>query len=767
MPAKKPPVFEIPAEESAALLYHAQPRAGKIEVVSSKPLTTQADLSLGYTPGVAEVCETIAAHPEAANRYTSKANLVAVVTNGTAVLGLGNIGPLAAKPVMEGKAVLFKKFANIDVFDLELDETDPDKLVDTVVRLAPTFGGINLEDIKAPECFYIEDQLRKKLDIPVLHDDQHGTAIIVAAAFINAMRVAEKDKKHVRVVCVGAGAAGLACMNLLVDYGVPATHITLVDVKGVIHAGRDDLFDAHKPFAHKTKARTLAEALEGADVFVGLSAGGVLKPAMLKGMAERPVIFAMANPTPEIMPDIAREARPDAIIGTGRSDFANQINNVLGFPYLFRGALDCGATTFNTAMKLAAAEALAALARKDAEPGLAKAYKGHKLKFGPEYLIPKPFDSRLLATIAPAVAKAAMDSGVATRPIADMQAYAASLRDVVDQSFRIMRQIYSEARQSHAAKPKRIVYPEGEDPRILQTAQGVIEEGIAHPILLGRPQVVEPLIKELGLSMEIGRDVTLVNPQVESDAHADYVRQYHALREREGVSLAEAAVHMRSRWMTYGCMMVKNGAADALVAGVSGRFYRFLPVAAQIINGSADLSGIYALNLVMGKDQLLFMTDTHVQVNPTPAQVCEMTAMAAKHMARFGVSPRAALLSYSNFGASAHPQARKMREALALLREEHPALEVEGEMQVDTALNMDVMQRIFPNSRLKAPANLLVFPEVDSANIAFNLFRMVVPDAEYIGPMLMGMKKPVHILSLEAPVQRIINMSALAAVQAQ
>ncbi|MCP5405760.1 MAG: NADP-dependent malic enzyme [Pseudomonadaceae bacterium] len=766
MAKKTAAIFEIPAEESDALRYHAAPRAGKIEVVSTKSLTTQADLSLGYTPGVAEVCETIAAHPAAANRYTSKANLVAVVTNGTAVLGLGNIGPLAAKPVMEGKAVLFKKFAGIDVFDLELAENDPDAFVDTVVRLAPTFGGINLEDIKAPECFYIEKQLREKLDIPVLHDDQHGTAIIVAAAFINAIKVAGKDRKDVRIVCVGAGAAGLACMNLLADYGVPRKHITLVDVKGVIHAGRDDLHESHQPFAHKTKARTLAEALVGADVFVGLSAGGVLKPEMLKGMAESPIVFAMANPTPEIMPDLARKARPDAIIGTGRSDFPNQINNVLGFPYLFRGALDCGATTFNTEMKLAAAEALAALARKDAEPGLAKAYKGHKLKFGPEYLIPKPFDARLLSTIAPAVAKAAMDSGVASRPVDDLPAYAASLRDMVDQSFRIMRQIYSNARQRHAAKARRIVYPEGEDPRILQTAQGVIEEGIAHPIILGRTSIVEPLVKELGLSMEEGKDYTLINPQQETEQQQAFVQEYYGLRAREGVSLAEAATHMRSRWMTYGCMMVRNGLADALVAGVSGRFYRFLPVAARLINDDADISNIYALNLVMGKDQLLFMADTHVQVSPNPHQLCNMAALAAKHVAKFGVTPRLGLLSYSNFGAANHAAAVKMREALALIRQHHPELEVEGEMQADTALSMEVMQRIFPASTLKAPANVLLFPDVDSASIAFNLFRMVVPEAEYVGPMLMGMKKPVHILSLDAPVRRIINMSALAVAEA-
>ncbi|MFZ2586963.1 MAG: NADP-dependent malic enzyme [Alphaproteobacteria bacterium] len=758
----KPTSAKPVTEESAALHYHAQPRAGKIEVVATKPLTTQEDLSLGYTPGVAEVCLAVRDNPESANRYTSKANLVAVITNGTAVLGLGNIGPLAAKPVMEGKAVLFKKFAGIDVFDLEVAENDPDAFVETVVRLAPTFGGINLEDIKAPECFEIERKLRERLSIPVLHDDQHGTAIIVLAAFINALHVAGKKVSDVKIVCSGAGAAGLACMKLLVEYGVPRAHITLVDVDGVIHADRPNLHESHVPFAHATKARTMAEALVGADVCVGVSAAGVIKPEMLKGMAPKPIIFAMANPTPEIMPDVARAARPDAIIGTGRSDFPNQINNVLGFPYLFRGALDCGATDFNTAMKVAAAQALAELARKEAEPGLVTAYKGQTLKFGPEYLIPKPFDSRLLAAIAPAVAKAAMEAGIATRPIVDVEAYAVSLRDTVDQSFRIMRQVYQQARTNHAASPKRIVYPEGEDHRILQTAQQVVAEGLAHPVLLGRPAIVEAAMKELGLSMQEGRDFTLINPQTDDAQHQAFVKEYYNIRKRDGVGVAEAAVHMRSRWMVYGCMMVRNGMADALVAGVSGRFYRFLSAAAHIVNDTPDTSHIYALNLVMGKDKLLFLTDTHVQLNPTPEQLSEMTALAATAMQRFGVEPKAALLSYSNFGSSRHPQAMKMQQAVQLIRQQHPHLMVEGEMQADAALNMDIMRRVFPTSALDAPANLLVFPDVDSANIAFNMFRMVVPEAEYIGPMLLGMKKPIHILSVDAPVRRIVNVSALA-----
>lgn len=750
------------AELSPALHYHSHPRPGKIEVISTKPLTTQADLSLGYTPGVAEVCMEIHRDPTLANNYTSKANLVAVISNGTAVLGLGNIGPLASKPVMEGKAVLFKKFSNIDVFDIEVNETDPDKFVDIVAALAPTFGGINLEDIKAPECFYIEQKLREKLDIPVLHDDQHGTAIIVCAAFMNSIKLTGKDKTKVKLVCSGAGAAGLACMNLLVDWGVPAANITLVDIDGVIHADRDKLTEQHKPFAHKTTNRTLAEALNGADYFFGLSAAGILKPEMLQTMAEKPVIFAMANPRPEIDPDLAKSTRPDAIVGTGRSDYPNQINNVLGFPYLFRGALDCGAKTFNTEMKLAAAEALAKLAQKAAEPALANAYKGSKLKFGPEYLIPKPFDSRLLSTIAPAVAKAAMETGVATRPIADLAAYAASLHSTIDQSFSIMRQIYNQAR----ANPKRIVYPEGEDPRILQTAQSVISEGIGHPIILGRRDVVEAQIAELGLSMTEGDEFTLIDPQTDAQLD-DFTEAYYQIRLRDGVTRQEAAVHLRSRWLIWACLMVKMGQADAVVCGISGRLMRYLPQAAQIINGRNDISHIYALQLFMSKDRLLFLADTHVQANPTAEQLAEMTKLACDEVRNFGITPRVALLSHSNFGSSKTGQSLKMQEARRIISQRWPDLAVEGEMQADTALNMEVMSRIFPASQLDAPANVLIFPDVDSANISFNLMRMVAPGADYIGPIMLGMDHPIHILSVDAPVHRALNLSALAVVHAQ
>jgi malate dehydrogenase (oxaloacetate-decarboxylating)(NADP+) len=549
---------------------------------------------------------------------------------------------------------------------------------------------------------------------------------------------------------------------LLCEAGVPREHITLVDVAGVIHAERENLHPTHAPFAQKTSARTLADAVNGADVFFGLSAPGILTAEMVKTMAAKPVIFAMANPTPEIMPDVARAARPDAIIGTGRSDFPNQINNVLGFPYLFRGALDCGATTFNTAMKLAAAHALANLARVEPEVGLMQAYKGMTLKFGPEYLIPKPFDNRLLSTIAPAVAKAAMESGVATRPIADLDAYAAGLHASIDQSFAIMRDMLVLAKQD----TKRVVYPEGEDPRILQAAQAVVTQGIAHPIVLGRTEVVKAHIADLGLTMRDGTDYTLIDPQTDTRIE-DYANDYYALRQRDGVTHGEALIHLRSRWMIWASLMVQRGEADAVVCGISGRFMRYLPIAAHIVNGSKDTSHIYALQMVMAKDRVVFMVDTHVQANPTPEQIAEMTVLAANEMKQFGIEPRVALLSHSNFGSSLTPNTEKLRQARHILQQRWPTLPVEGEMQADTALNMDVMQRIFPASALKEPANLLVFPDVDSANIGFNLVRMMGQDVEYIGPILLGMEKPVHIVSVDAPVRRVINLTTLAVVQSQ
>ncbi len=745
-----------------ALAYHSLPRPGKIETVATKPLVTQEDLSLGYTPGVAHVCEAIAEDPTQANGLTSKANLVAVVTNGSAVLGLGNIGPLAAKPVMEGKGILFKQFANIDVFDLEINENDPDKLVDIIASLAPTFGGINLEDIKAPECFEIEKKLRERLDIPVLHDDQHGTAIIVTAAFINSLHLTGKKKDKVKIACAGAGAAGLACMNMLVDYGVPRENITLIDKEGVIHADRKELNEHTQPFASKTKDRTLADAVKEADYFFGLSAGGILKPEMVKSMAKQPVIFAMANPTPEIMPDIAKAARPDVIIGTGRSDFPNQINNVLGFPYLFRGALDCGAMDFNMAMKLAAAEALAMLARKEADASLEKAYKGRTLKFGEDYLIPKPFDSRLLHTIAPAVAKAAMESGVAANPIKDLKGYAHSLQGANDQSFNIMRRIFNSA----AKDPRRIVFPEGEDMRVLKAVQTLVNEGIAKPILLGRTPFVEPLLQEAGLSMQPGKDFELIDPTTDPRVH-EYAKAYYDIRKRQGVLPPEAVITLRGKWATFAAMMVKLGDADAMVAGVTGRFHKFLRVITPIIGKEKDAKGIYALQLVMQGGKVYFIGDTHVNTNPTPEQVAELTYRAHHVVKQFGIDPRIALISHSNFGSAHDESAKNMREAFKLVRDQWPDLMVEGEMQTDAALNMEVLQRVFPESTLKEPANVLIMPNVESANIAFNLLRSVQSDGEYIGPIMLGLEKPVHILSVDAPVRRIVHMAALAVVEAQ
>jgi malate dehydrogenase (oxaloacetate-decarboxylating)(NADP+) len=745
-----------------ALAYHGGDKPGKIEVISTKPLVTQEDLSLGYTPGVAEVCREIAANPTSAADYTAKSNLVAVITNGTAVLGLGNIGPLASKPVMEGKGVLFKKFANIDVFDLELDAADPDKFIEAVTALAPTFGGINLEDIKAPECFYIEEQLHKKLDIPVLHDDQHGTAIIVAAAFINALKVTGKRKNNVKIVTVGAGAAGLACMNLLVDYGVPAKNITLVDRSGVIYEGRDNVNDRQAPFAHKTNNRTLADALDGADVFFGLSAGGLLKPEMVATMAKKPIIFAMANPDPEILPDDAKAVRPDAIIGTGRSDFPNQINNVLGFPYLFRGALDCGAKTFNTDMKLAAAQALADLAREAPDPGLHTVYKVKQLKFGPEYLIPKPFDSRLLPRIAGAVAKAAMETGVATRPIADLEAYAHSLEESLDRSFTITRRIMNSARKD----PRKVVFVEGEDERTLRAAQQVISEGLAHPILLGRGDITLPLINELGLEMQAGQDFTFIDPQ-KDERLAPFAEQLYTLRQRDGLLKSEAEVQLRSRWASFAAMLLRNDEADAMVAGLSGRFDRYLRILRQILPLREGVSNVYALQLLLHRDRTLFVADTHVNHNPSAEMIAEMARLAWEEVGHFGVEPRLALLSHSNFGASNEASATKMREAYERVRQEWPEIMIEGEVQADFALDHESLKSQYPHTGFEQPANVLLMPNIDAANIAFNLLRSTNTTSEYIGPILLGMDKPVHILHPTATVRRIVNMTALAVVEAQ
>lgn len=745
-----------------ARVYHEEPKPGKIEVVSTKSLMTQEDLSLAYTPGVADVCMDIANDPAKANSFTAKGNLVAVITNGSAVLGLGNIGALASKPVMEGKAVLFKKFANIDVFDIEIDESDPDKFVDTVARLAPTFGGINLEDIKAPECFEIERKLRERLDIPVLHDDQHGTAIIVTAAFINSMHISGKKADKVKIVCVGAGAAGLACIRMLHHYGAKKENITLVDLDGVIYTGRKEMNPYIEEFARDTKLRTLDEAIIGADVFLGLSAKGVLKPEMVKKMADAPVIFAMANPDPEIMPDEAKKASPKAIIGTGRSDFPNQINNVLGFPYLFRGALDAGAKTINMEMKLAAAEALASLTRKEADAALDTAYKGEKLKFGEDYIIPKPFDPRLLPAIASAVAKAAMDSGVATKPIESMEKYINSLTETVDKSFSVMRQIYATARKEN----KKIVFPDSEDRRVLRASQTLVNEQIARPVLVGRPDVIRQEIKDLGLSMKDGKDFDLIDP-AKNDKLDGYAEVYYNMRKREGLLPPEAEITLRARWAAFASMMVREGDADGMVTGLTGRFVKYWRAIEPIIGKREGVSGIYALQLVMHQGKFFFIGDTHITTDPTAEQLAELAWLAWHEVQHFGISPRIALLSHSHFGSSYSESAEKMRKVKEIVNARYPEIIIEGEMQADAALNMDILNRTFPDSALKEPANILLMPSVDAANITFNMMRVMQEGAEYIGPILLGMKKPVHILSIDATVRRIVNMTSLAVVEAQ
>lgn len=743
-----------------AIRYHTEPRGGKLEIVPTKPLVTQQDLSLAYTPGVAEVCKRIDKDKNEAYSLTTKGNLVMVVTNGTAVLGLGDIGPEASKPVMEGKAVLFKKFANIDVFDIELAEKDPHRLVDIIAAMAPTFGGINLEDIKAPECFIVEEELQKRLDIPVFHDDQHGTAIIALAAFINAMKLTNKKKEKVKIVFSGAGAAGLACVKMLLEYGVPQKNIFITDIEGVVHTERENLADHLKPFAQKTKARTLDDVMDKADVFFGLSAGGVLKKESVKKMAKKPIIFAMANPTPEIMPDEVAEVRDDVIMGTGRSDFPNQVNNVLVFPYIFRGALDCGATTINTAMKIAAAEGIAELARKEADATLDVAYKGKPLTFGPEYIIPKPFDSRLNSIVAPAVAKAAHDSGVASRPIEDLEGYAQNLRTHVDQSFALMRQIFSTAKKD----PKRVVYPEADDPRILRAAQTLINEGVCHPVFVGIPDRVKPLIRELGLPMKEDKDFTLINPY-KYDKLEEYTPIFYDMRARDGVLPPEAEIILRSRWPSLGAMMLREGDADAMVTGVTGRFQKFLHNTKDIIGLKEGVKDVYALQMLMHKGKVYFIGDTNVHPNPTSEQLAELCALAAEEVKHFGVDPRIALLSHSSFGSHTNESALKMKETLALVKEKHPHLCIEGEMQADTALNMDIMNKTFPNSALKEPANLLIMPNMDAANITFNMMKTILLSAENIGPILLGMNKPVHILSIYSNVRQIVNMSALSVVE--
>ena len=747
----------------SALEYHLRQPPGKISVTPTKGLVNQRDLALAYTPGVAAACEEIIRDPAEARRMTARANLIGVITNGTAVLGLGPIGPLAAKPVMEGKSVLFKKFAGIDCFDIEVDERDPDKLVEIIAALEPTFGGINLEDIKAPECFLVEKKLRERMKIPVFHDDQHGTAIIVGAAVLNGLRVVGKDIGKVKLVCSGAGAAALACLDLLVTLGLTAENIWVADIKGVVYAGRKEEMDPNKArYARQTKARTLGEIIPEADVFLGLSAGGVLKEAMVAKMAARPLILALANPDPEILPDVAKRARPDAVVATGRSDFPNQVNNVLCFPFIFRGALDVGATAINESMKLAAVRAIADLATAEQSEIVAAAYGEQSLRFGPDYLIPKPFDPRLIAKIAPAVARAAMDSGVATRPIADFDAYNNQLLQFVYHSGLIMKPMFSAAKEGPR---RRIVLSEGEDERMLRAAQVVVDEGLSRLILIGRPGVVERRIERNGLRIKPGTDFELVNP--ESDPrYREYWTEYHRLTERRGVSQQYAQMEMRRRHTLIGAMMMHRGEADGMVCGIVGTYEQHLQDIDQVIGLRSGVQHFYAMNAIMLPKRTVFICDTYVNLEPTAEQIAEMTVLAAAAIRRFRVIPRAALLSHSNFGTSDAPSARKMRAALELIRSLAPDLEIEGEMHGDAALNAELRLANFPRSRLKEEANLLIMPTLDAANIAFNLLKTAAGDGITIGPILLGAARPAHILTSSATVRRIVNMTALTVVDA-
>jgi malate dehydrogenase (oxaloacetate-decarboxylating)(NADP+) len=747
----------------SALEYHLRQPPGKISVTPTKGLVNQRDLALAYTPGVAAACEEIVRDPAEARRMTARGNLIGVVTNGTAVLGLGAIGPLAAKPVMEGKSVLFKKFAGIDCFDIEIDERDPEKLVEIIAALEPTFGGINLEDIKAPECFLVERKLRERMKIPVFHDDQHGTAIIVGAAVLNGLRVVGKDIGSVKLVCSGAGAAALACLDLLAGLGLKIDNIWVYDIKGVVYEGRKEEMDPNKArYARRTEARTLDEIIAGADLFLGLSAGGVLKESMVAKMAEKPLILALANPEPEILPDAAKRARPDAVVATGRSDFPNQVNNVLCFPFIFRGALDVGATSINEAMKLAAVRAIADLATAEQSDIVAAAYGEQPLIFGPEYLIPKPFDPRLIVKIAPAVARAAMESGVATRPIADFEAYKNQLTQFVYQSGLIMKPIFTAAKEGPR---RRIVLSEGEDERMLRAAQVVVDEGLAKLILVGRPGVIERRIERNGLRIRPGVDFELVNP--ESDPrYREYWTEYHRLAERSGVSQQSAQIEMRRRPTLIGAMMMHRGEADGMVCGAVGTYGDHLQDIGRVIGLRPGVRNFYAMNVLMLPRRTIFMCDTYVNVDPTAAQLAEMTALAASEVRRFGVIPRAALLSHSNFGTSDAPSAVKMREALELIRSLEPGLAIDGEMHGDAALNAEMRLANFPYSRLKEEANLLVMPTLDAANIAFNLLKTAAGDGITIGPILLGAARPVHILTTSATVRRIVNMTALTVVDA-
>ncbi|MBM4226799.1 MAG: NADP-dependent malic enzyme [Gammaproteobacteria bacterium] len=747
--------------DKAALDYHALPRAGKTEITPTKPLANQSDLALAYSPGVAVPCLAIADDPADAARYTNRANLVGVVTNGTAVLGLGNIGPLAAKPVMEGKAVLFKKFAGIDVFDIEIGEQDPDRLVEVIASLAPTFGGINLEDIKAPECFYVERKLRERVNIPVFHDDQHGTAIIAAAAISNALRLVGKRIEDVRLVASGAGAAALACLRLLESLGLPREHIIVTDVVGVVYEGRAERMDEHKAhYARATPMRTLAEAIRGADIFLGLSAPRVLTGEMVKTMAAQPIILALANPTPEIMPEEVHAAREDAIVATGRSDYPNQVNNVLCFPYIFRGALDVGATTITEEMKLACVTALAELTMQEPSEVVAAAYADETLTFGREYLIPKPFDPRLITTLAPAVAKAAMESGVATRPIEDLEAYRDQLGKFVFQSLLLMKPLFQRAK----ADRKRLVYAEGEEITVLRAVQAVVDDRLAQPILIGRPAVIEQRIGNLGLRLKPGVDFEVVNP--ESDHRfREYWTEYHALMQRRGVTPADARRMLRTQSTVIGAMFLRRGDGDALICGLTGEYQEHLHHLSELL-GVEDGRALAALSVLVLRKGTYVIGDTHVHADPDAATLANITLAAADCARRFGMKPSVALLSHSNFGNSDTPSSRKVREALAIVRDLSPQLEVDGEMQADSALLAAVRRSAVNDSPLQDAANVLVMPTLDAANIAMHLLT-VLGEGVAVGPILSGLRYSAHILPPAASVRRVVNMSALAVVEAQ
>jgi malate dehydrogenase (oxaloacetate-decarboxylating)(NADP+) len=740
-----------------ALEYHRRHPPGKLSVAPTKQLTNQRDLALAYSPGVAAACDEIKRDPAEAVHYTARANLIAVITNGTAVLGLGAIGPLAAKPVMEGKSVLFKKFAGIDCFDIEIDERDPEKLVEIIAALEPTFGAINLEDIKAPECFIVERALRKRMRIPVFHDDQHGTAITVAAAVVNGLRVVKKELQSVKLVASGAGAAALACLDLLVHMGLPIANIIVTDIKGVVYKGRREEMDPDKErYAKETRARTLDEVIAGADVFLGLSAGGVLKPAIVKKMAERPLILALANPDPEIDPVAAKEARPDCVIATGRSDFANQVNNVLCFPFIFRGALDVGATTINTEMELAAVKAIAELAQAETSEQVALAYGFDTISFGPEYIIPKPFDPRLIARVAPAVAQAAMASGVATRPLESLDAYRESLSRFVYHSGVIMQPLFTAAKK----QPRRVVYAEGEDERVLRATQIVVDEGLARPALIGRPQVIGQRLERLGLRVRPGKEFELVNP--ESDPrYRDYWTAYQQLSERRGVTPEYARLEMRRHSTLIGAMLMHKGEAEGMLCGTFGMHAEHLRYVDQVIGLRPGVRHYAAMNALMLPAGNVFICDTYVAEDPDPEHIAEMTLLAADEVRRFRITPKVALLSASNFGSVQTASARKMQRALELIRSLAPELEIDGEMHGDSALSEEIRLRVFPRTRLRGEANLLVMPTLDAANIAFNLLKTAAGGGVTVGPMLLGTARPVHILTPSATVRRIVNMTAL------